>query len=1295
MSARSPSEVGVPPVRQPRSILAIPLVIAALAWSAYADSGTNGCAPPAGLVAWWPLDGNGYDVVGSNTLVPLGRPAFQGAMVGQGLAFDGLDDAGRTAASPALDLGSGVGLTVELWILPASVAQPMALVEWSDTASMLGVHFYASSDSPGSLFANLIDTHGVAHHVSSADGLLRTSQFQHVALSYDRASGMATLYLDGAVVAESVVGHFVPETRPDVYLGQRVLGGAAYRFQGVMDEVSFYSRALLPSEIQAIYDAGAAGKCPAEGPPQILRQPQDKTVVVGGTAQFDVVATGTPPLQFQWLFQEEPMVGETNAALVLAAVQPTQQGPYVVVVRNSSGSVTSNPVILTVTPPPSCVAFPTGLAAWWPFEGDATDIVGGRTAVLSGEPGYSGGNVGQGLQFDGVDDGGRVDASPALDVGAGGALTIELWVKPFNLSREQAWVEWSDQLATVGVHFWMSVSSPFSGGGPGSLFANLIDTEGRAHHVSSPSGLLRANEFQHVALTYDQASGLARMYRNGAKVSESNVGAFIPETRTDVYFGRRWLGGTPYWFSGVMDEVGFYSRALEAAEIEALFNAGSAGKCAVGGPPAVVRQPQNAAVYVGDTARFMVVAVGTPPLAYQWYFKGESLPDQTGASLALPNVQPEQAGSYRVVVTSGTESVTSSNAVLTVNPRPPCAPAPQSLAAWWPLNDGGDERVHGAALSLHGNPVFTDGAVGPGLLLDGVDDFARVDANPALEVGAGEGMTVELWMKPAEVERAEAMVEWSDEAATVGVHFWASVSSPFSGGGPGSLFANLIDTEGRAHHVSSAPGILQASVFQHVALTYDRASGVARMYRNGASVGETNVGRFVPETRTAVYVGRRWLGGLAYWFRGQLDEVTLYGRALAAEEIQSLHAAGAAGKCPTNEPPVPVGPSIVSPPAGLTVVEGSTATFAVVASGTAPLSYQWLFEGVELPGETQPTLTLASVGLQDAGRYAVRVTNAVAAVVSTEAVLVVEPDRRPPAITQQPASRQVTPGSTAAFTVLAAGASPLTYQWQFNEQPIADATNSTLLIANAQPAQAGSYTVVVSNAFGFDVSVEALLSVTEVFVGGTVNFANRGGPVNAPVFDVDGVTKLAGYDYRAELLAGPTIGTMAPVGSSVPFLSDFLAGYFLGGVRAIPTVAAGGTAHVQVRAWDFTRGTNFDQAVAHGGRAGVSIIFTVVTGGGGIPPALPASLTGLESFSLLPGVSATPMAALLAPAGRDDDGALKWTLRGQPGVAYLIEVSTNLTEWSAFSAVTLTQAVATFRELPGQQRKYYRARVLD
>ena len=214
---------------------------------------------PAGLVAWWPLDGNALDRIGTNDGTLVNGPVFTAGLVDQALSFDGADDTVRIPASPSLDVGLSDGLTIETWIHPADVSQQRPVVEWVNSdATLSGVHLWISVIGAGSVFGNVMDTAGNGHHISSAPGLVVPDAWQHIALTYDKLTGVATLYLNGAIVQQQNLGIFTPLTSLDLLLGHRP---SLPSFSGLIDEVSIANRVLSPEEIQAVYDAGSAGKC--------------------------------------------------------------------------------------------------------------------------------------------------------------------------------------------------------------------------------------------------------------------------------------------------------------------------------------------------------------------------------------------------------------------------------------------------------------------------------------------------------------------------------------------------------------------------------------------------------------------------------------------------------------------------------------------------------------------------------------------------------------------------------------------------------------------------------------------------------------------------------------------------------------------------------------------------------------------------------------------------------------------------------------------------------------------------
>ncbi len=167
-------------------------------------------------------------------------------------------------------------------------------------------------------------------------------------------------------------------------------------------------------------------------------------------------------------------------------------------------------------------------------------------------------------------------------------------------------------------------------------------------------------------------------------------------------------------------------------------------------------------------------------------------------------------------------------------------------------------------------------------------------------------------------------------------------------------------------------------------------------------------------------------------------------------------------------------PSITTGPVGQTVVQGGTAAFFVRATGFS-LSYQWIKDGLALTGQTNANLVLTNVQAAQAGLYAVTVRNPAGTVTIPVVSLTVNSPTRP-SITTAPASQTLLQGYTVTFQVTATGAL-LSYQWLKNGVILSGQTNASLNLSQAQTADAGNYTVTVSNGAGSVTSPVAVLTV--------------------------------------------------------------------------------------------------------------------------------------------------------------------------------------------------------------------------
>jgi alpha-tubulin suppressor-like RCC1 family protein len=225
---------------------------------------------------------------------------------------------------------------------------------------------------------------------------------------------------------------------------------------------------------------------------------------------------------------------------------------------------------------------------------------------------------------------------------------------------------------------------------------------------------------------------------------------------------------------------------------------------------------------------------------------------------------------------------------------------------------------------------------------------------------------------------------------------------------------------------------------------------------------------------------------------------------------------------------VPAGPPLISlAPANHATDVGSPVNFLVDASGAPPLAYQWFFNGTNaIAGATFTELLLTNVQPRDSGAYTVIVSNAFGAITSSPAILTVLGS--PPSILESPRSQTVIVGRFLDFEVRAGGSLPLSYKWLFDGGPISNANSADLHLADVQFSQAGTYTVVVTNAFGAVTSAPAMLTVIPVPpsppTGRVIAWGwDYEGQTNVPASLSNVIAVAAGWDHSIALTSNGSV----------------------------------------------------------------------------------------------------------------------------------------------------------------------------
>jgi lysophospholipase L1-like esterase len=328
-----------------------------------------------GIIAYWKLDegqGSSYDdFIDAHEGSCVGQCPTAGAgQVGGAQVFNGTTTGINVAAHTAFDWAANGSFTVAYWMKKSTACTGNEVAvgrDGSNFDSGSQLHWWTGCWDDGGASFVLIAKNGNGSNSSNflhGTTPLTDGAWHHVAVVRDGASGKNLLYVDGFLEDEKAVAYgagFDSVSAP-LNIGWMNLSGG-FRFEGLLDEVAIYGRALTVSEIQEQYGVGlgGVGYCHAAMKPVIIQQPAWKWVTEGSVATFEVVAASKAPLKYQWRKNGVKIVGATSASYTTPATTMDDNGAYYTcVVWNLAGSVTSNRAKLTVraNEPPSITTQP-------------------------------------------------------------------------------------------------------------------------------------------------------------------------------------------------------------------------------------------------------------------------------------------------------------------------------------------------------------------------------------------------------------------------------------------------------------------------------------------------------------------------------------------------------------------------------------------------------------------------------------------------------------------------------------------------------------------------------------------------------------------------------------------------------------------------------------------------------------------------------------------------------------------------------------------------------------------------
>ena len=549
--------------------------------------------PPSDMVGWWTGDGNANDISGyGNNGTLMGGANYGIGKVLQGFRIMSANDYVRVPHSPSINIMSD--LSIDAWIITKDTTGTLTIVDKraGTPFNPIGFSFYIFQ---GKLGFQLGDGSSTLNHEAPSP-IVADGNWHHVAVTVKRKyPDGGKLYIDGNLVLT-----FDPTTRPgnitntsDLWIGQRMLS-TPYGFNGYIDEVELFKRALDASEIYDIWAADSCGKCkPSQ--PEFGQLCIYKFNDLNGDGKRN--PTEGEVLLENWQFIIKDSTGNvvdsvftTDNPDIPSCVKVPAPGTYTIteVLQPGWTPTTPNPQTVTVQPGQtinlyfgnkqgcSCIEPPSGMVGWWTMDetsGPSNDLAGfNNSGTWINQPTAVSGKVDGALSF--YNDYLEVQNHLELDFGRAD-FSIDAWINTGNCKKQtiSPIVDKFDVSSNIGYVFYLT-QNPV-----GTIFLNL--NINNVVYTSTTPIILNDpfNQWLHITVTVSRGSStpVGYFYVNGQQ-----VGTFTPNNGPVTNTVNLWIGNSRISQNNCIiwiDELELFNRALNASEIYDIWAADSCGKC--------------------------------------------------------------------------------------------------------------------------------------------------------------------------------------------------------------------------------------------------------------------------------------------------------------------------------------------------------------------------------------------------------------------------------------------------------------------------------------------------------------------------------------------------------------------------------------------------------------------------------------------------------------------------------------------------------------------------------------------
>jgi len=724
-----------------------------------------------------------------------------------------------------------------------------------------------------------------AASANTAPTALALNEYSNVLAT--KSGNNCSIYING-IISKSFNCQISQNMNGQLFIGARASGVTEF-FNGAIDEVRIYNRALAQAEINEIYTntphangetwnctINATDSSGATGVPvstiktiggssfaptitgiQIKPSPAYSTDVINCSANYNDADGDKGNVSISWY---------NGSTLYWQATQ----------FNKANGEAFNEQLTWFST---------NGLVGYWKFsEGngnEARDISGnGNKGVISGAT-WTEGKYGKALQFDGLDDYAQSTNVVTLN-GNGEHKTVSAWIYHKD----------NDQDRIVGVFQTTGSSQPqyslFTTGT--NIRVQLKNDAGTFFGDKTTTGTFSLNAWHHVAFTYDESNLI--IYIDGVGESFPLMGEIRTDPSPALYIGVRGDFAATERFNGTIDEVAIYNRSLSALEILGLYQnslhvAGETWNCTINATDSfgMVGLPNSATKKISSTSMY------APTITNVQIKPSPAYSNEVINCSANYNDADGDNGNVTFSWYNGSNlywQVTQFNKMAgEIVQEPLTLVSTNGLVAYYKFSEGNGTETrdisgsenNGTLTNFNFNVAdgWVQGKYGSGLQFDGSNDWINATNNPILNMGA-RNLTFSLWMKPSNLNGLQALLFKGDTGVGAARGYGIATSDTsirvqVTANTELSFFSNKND--------------LTNGVWYFILVTKDNST--TKLYINGAlDKSQTSPVGSTDDTSLPLTIGR--LGDSTYYYNGVIDEVMIFNRSLSASEIQEIYA---------------------------------------------------------------------------------------------------------------------------------------------------------------------------------------------------------------------------------------------------------------------------------------------------------------------------------------------------------------------------------------------------------------------